>query len=289
MSEIFEKKDSQDWTLVIKPKSSWFDLQLRDLWNYRDLLMLFVRRDFVSAYKQTILGPIWYLIQPLMTTAMFIIVFDRVAEIPTDGAPPALFYLSGLVIWNYFSTCINKTSVTFTANAGIFGKVYFPRLIMPISNVISALIGFGIQLLLLFALLLYFYFFQNVQFALNLYLLVVPFLLILVAALGLGFGIIISSLTTKYRDLVNLIGFGINLLMYATPVIYPLSFFEGKYRVLILLNPLTPIIEMFRYSILGVGDFDMSNLVYSVVFTFVSLFIGILIFTKIEKSFVDVV
>jgi lipopolysaccharide transport system permease protein len=251
--------------------------------------MLFVRRDFVSAYKQTILGPLWYIIQPLMTTVMFIIVFDKVAEIPTDGAPPALFYLSGLVIWNYFSTCLNKTSVTFSANSGIFGKVYFPRLVVPLSNVISAFIGFGIQLMLLFVLLLYFYFFMEVQFAFNIYLLAIPFLLILVAALGLGFGIIISSLTTKYRDLVNLIGFGTQLLMYATPVIYPLSFFEGKYKTLILLNPLTPIIEMFRYSILGVGEFEFGSILYSVIFTFVSLFIGILIFNKIEKSFMDVV
>jgi lipopolysaccharide transport system permease protein len=288
MEKEYSQIDS-DWSLIIKPKSSWFDLHLGDLWKYRDLLILFVRRDFVSAYKQTILGPLWYVIQPLLTTVMFIIVFDRVAEIPTDGAPPALFYLSGLVIWNYFSTCLNKTSVTFTANSGIFGKVYFPRLIVPLSNVISALIGFGIQLLLLFVLLLYFYFFLNVQFAFNIYLLSIPFLLILVAALGLGFGIIISSLTTKYRDLVNLIGFGTQLLMYATPVIYPLSFFEGKYKTLILINPLAPIIEMFRYSILGVGEFDLGSIMYSVIFTIVSLFIGVLIFNKIEKSFMDVV
>jgi lipopolysaccharide transport system permease protein len=289
MDNEINKASFKEWTLVIKPKTSWFDIQIADIWRYRDLLMLFVRRDFVSAYKQTILGPMWYVIQPLLTTIMFIIVFDRVAEIPTDGAPPALFYLSGLVIWNYFSTCLTKTSVTFSANSGIFGKVYFPRLIMPISNVISALIGFGIQLLLLFVLLLYFYFFMDIQFSLNVYLLSLPFLLLLVSSLGLGFGIIISSLTTKYRDLANLIGFGTQLLMYATPVIYPLSFFEGKYRSLIMINPLTPIIELFRYSILGVGDFQVFSILYSVIFTIISLFVGILIFNKIEKSFMDVV
>jgi lipopolysaccharide transport system permease protein len=289
MNKIFQKTESKEWTLIIKPKTSWFDLQIADIWRYRDLLLLFVRRDFVSAYKQTILGPMWYVIQPMLTTIMFIVVFDKVAEIPTDGAPPALFYLSGLVIWNYFSTCLTKTSVTFSANSGIFGKVYFPRLIMPISNIISALIGFGIQLLLLFVLLSYFYFFVGVQFSLNIYLLFLPFLLLLVASLGLGFGVLISSLTTKYRDLANLIGFGTQLLMYATPVIYPLSFFEGKYRTLIMINPLTPIIEMFRYSILGVGEFQISSILYSVIFTMVSLFIGILIFNKIEKSFMDVV
>lgn len=289
MNDSPHKADLQEWSLIIKPKTSWFDLQIADIWRYRDLLLLFVRRDFVSAYKQTILGPLWYVIQPMLTTIMFIVVFDRVAEIPTDGAPPALFYLSGLVIWNYFSTCLTKTSVTFSANSGIFGKVYFPRLIMPISNVISALIGFGIQLLLLFVLIFYFYFFVGVQFSLNIYLLALPFLLLLVSALGLGFGIIISSLTTKYRDLANLIGFGTQLLMYATPVIYPLSFFEGRYRSLIMVNPLTPIIEMFRYSILGVGDFQVSGILYSVIFTVISLFVGILIFNKIEKSFMDVV
>ncbi|WP_228527905.1 ABC transporter permease [Pararhodonellum marinum] len=275
--------------MIIKPKASWFDLNLHDLWRYRDLLFMFVRRDFVSAYKQTILGPLWYLIQPLLTTIMFIVVFDKVAEIPTDGAPPALFYLSGLVIWNYFAACLNKTSVTFTANASIFGKVYFPRLIMPLSNVVSALIGFGIQLALLFVLLVYFQVFLEVPFYFNGYLALMPLLLLLVAALGLGFGIIISSLTTKYRDLALLVGFGTQLLMFATPVIYPLSFFEGKYKTFMLANPLTPIIELFRYSILGVGDFNMTYLTYSICFTLMALAIGVLIFNKIEKSFMDVI
>lgn len=216
----------EKWTLIIKPKTSWFDLHLKDIWTYRDLLLMFVKRDFIAVYKQTILGPLWFLIQPLLTTIMFILVFDKVAKIPTDSAPPALFYLSGLVIWNYFSSCLNKTSVTFTANAGIFGKVYFPRLIIPLSNVVSALIGFAIQLTLLLLLIAYHHWVLGINIQLNTYLIFIPFLLLLVAALGLGVGIIISSLTTKYRDMVHLVSFGTQLLMYATPVIYPLSFLK---------------------------------------------------------------
>lgn len=243
----------------------------------------------MSLYKQTILGPLWFIVQPLMTTFMFVIVFDKVAEIPTDGVPPALFYLSGLVVWNYFSTCLTKTSNTFNSNAEIFGKVYFPRLVVPLSNVISALISFGIQLTLLFVLLGYFYFFHDSGIYLNRYLVFLPFLLILIALLSLGLGIIISSLTTKYRDLVFLVNFGVQLLMYATPVIYPLSFFEGKYKVLILANPLTPIIEIFRYSILGVGEINLWHVAYSVLFTTITLLLGVLVFNRVEKSFIDVV
>lgn len=286
---VNQLSENEKWSLIIKPKTSWFDLHLKDLWRYRDLLLMFVKRDFISVYKQTILGPLWFVIQPLLTTVMFIVIFDRVANIPTDGAPPALFYLSGLVIWNYFATCLNKTSTTFTANTDIFGKVYFPRLIMPLSNVVSALIGFGIQLLLLFLLILYFYFFLDVGIQLNSYVLIIPIVLLIVAALGLGFGVIISSLTTKYRDLVHLVTFGIQLLMYATPVIYPLSFFSGNYRLFILANPLTPLMEVFRYSLLGVGEFNIWHLSYSMVFTLLALSAGILLFNRIEKSFMDVV
>lgn len=280
---------SNYWSLVIRPRTSWFDLHLYDLWQYRDLLSMFVRRDFVSVYKQTIMGPLWFIVQPLLTTLMFIIVFDKVADIPTDGIPPALFYLSGLVVWNYFSTCLTKTSTTFTANAEIFGKVYFPRLIVPLSNVISALISFGIQLALLFVLIGYFYFFHDSGIYFNSYIFIMPFLLILIAFLALGLGIIISSLTTKYRDLVFLVNFGVQLLMYATPVIYPLSFFEGKYKIFILANPITPIVEIFRYSILGVGEFNIWYITYSILFTSVTLLIGVLIFNRVEKSFMDVV
>ena len=286
---IKSAQKNNHWSLIIRPKTSWFDLHLYDLWRYRDLLLMFVRRDFVSLYKQTILGPLWFIVQPLMTTFMFVIVFDKVAEIPTDGVPPALFYLSGLVVWNYFSTCLTKTSNTFNSNAEIFGKVYFPRLVVPLSNVISALISLGIQLMLLFVLLGYFYFFHDSGINLNRYLVFLPFLLILIALLSLGLGIIISSLTTKYRDLVFLVNFGVQLLMYATPVIYPLSFFEGKYKVLILANPLTPIIEIFRYSILGVGEINIWHVAYSVLFTTITLLLGVLVFNRVEKSFIDVV
>jgi lipopolysaccharide transport system permease protein len=212
-----------------------------------------------------------------------------VAEIPTDGAPPVLFYMSGLVIWNYFSTCLTKTASTFTSNSGIFGKVYFPRLIMPLSNVISSLISFGIQLGLLLAIMLYFYLFTDTTVQLNGYILLLPFLLMLIAGLGLGLGIIISSLTTKYRDLAYLVSLGVQLLMYATPVIYPLSFMSGKYKAFIMANPITPIIEMFRYSVLGVGEFSVGFVAYSVFFTALVLVIGVLIFNKVEKSFMDVV
>ena len=277
------------WSLIIKPKTSWFELNLHDLWQYRDLLFMFVRRDFVSVYKQTILGPLWFVVQPLLTTLTFIIVFDRVANIPTDGAPPALFYLSGLVIWNYFSACLNKTANTFTANAGIFGKVYFPRLIVPLSNVLSAFISFGIQLGLLLLLIGYYYFFLGSSIYFNKFLFFIPILLSLIAALGLGLGIIISSVTTKYRDLVFLVSFGVQLLMYATPVIYPLSFFEGKYKTFLLVNPITPLVEVFRYSLLGVGEFTIWSIAYCFLFTFITLLIGILIFNRVEKSFMDVV
>jgi len=277
------------WTLVIKPKVSWFEIDLYEIWKYRDLLMILVKRDFISVYKQTILGPLWFVIQPLLTTIVFIVIFDKVAEIPTDGAPSALFYMSGLVIWNYFSICLNKTAVTFSANEGIFGKVYFPRLIVPISNVVSALITFGIQLALLIGLLIYFYIIYNFEIQLNIYIIILPIIILIVASLGLGCGIIISSITTKYRDLVHLITFGIQLLMYATPVIYPLSFFSGNYKLLILLNPLTSLIEIFRFSILGVGEFNFMYLLYSMVFTLFTVGIGIVIFSKVEKSFMDVI
>jgi len=277
------------WTQVIKPQSAWIDLRLGEVWSYRDLLMLFVRRDFVAVYKQTILGPLWFIIQPLLTTTMFIIVFDKVAGIPTDGAPPALFYLSGLVVWNYFSSCLNKTAITFSANSGIFGKVYFPRLIVPLSYMVSGLISFVIQLAMLMLLIGYFYIFFEIDFNLNIYILSIPLCLILVAALALGFGIIISSLTAKYRDLVHLISFGIQLLMYATPVIYPLSFFTGKYKDFILINPLTSIMELFRYSLLGVGDFSIFSIAYSTIFICITLLFGVIIFNRVEKSFMDVI
>ncbi len=288
MSDTELIKENEEWSMVISPKNNWFDLNLKDVWRYRDLLFMFVKRDFVSIYKQTILGPLWFLIQPILTTAMFIVVFKNVAKIPTDGLPPIVFYLSGLSIWNYFSSCINKTSGTFISNASIFGKVYFPRLIVPLSNVVSNLITFAIQFSLLIAIMIY-YSFTGTHFQLNAYILLLPLLLLMLAGLGLGLGIIISSLTTKYRDLTFLVTFGVQLLMYATPVIYPLSFFSDKYKYFILANPLTPIIEIFRYSLFGAGTFTLIHLLYSLTFTIIALLGGILLFNKVEKNFMDTV
>jgi len=283
-----ENTDNDNWSMVIKPKRHLFDIDLEDIWRYRDLVKLFVRRDFVAKYKQTILGPLWFLIQPLLTTLIYTIVFGNIANIPTDGLPHILFYMTGIVGWTYFSTCLNSTSNTFVANAGIFGKVYFPRLTLPISIVISSLIQFFIQFGLLAAFMVY-YKLTGADFQLNIYVLILPVLIILMAGLGLGFGIIISSLTTKYRDLTNLVGFGVQLWMYATPIIYPLSEIPDKYRIFVLANPLTPIIETFRYALLGAGTIDWYHLLYSFGFTVFVLAIGIVLFNKVEQSFMDTV
>lgn len=273
---------------VIKPTTNWFNFHFKEIWRYRDLLMLFVRRDFVSVYKQTILGPAWYLLQALFTSLAFTLIFGRVAKLPTDGVPQILFYMAGVVSWNYFSQCLTKTSNTFVNNAGIFGKVYFPRMTVPISIVISNLVGFGFQLLMFLGFLVYFYF-TGLPVNLNLALLLFPVLLLMMAGMGLGLGIIISSLTTKYRDLQYLVTFGVQLLMYATPVIFPLSFFGGKLRTLVLLNPMTSIVETFKYAFLGSGTFSWFYLCYSALFTIVVLIIGILLFNRVERSFMDTV
>ena len=278
----------EDWSLVIKPKRHIFDINLKEIWKYRDLIVLFVRRDFVARYKQTILGPLWFLIQPLLTTIMFTVVFGNIAGISTDGLPKMLFYMSGITAWNYFSASLTATSNTFVANAGIFGKVYFPRLTLPISIVVSGLIQFLIQFLFLGAFMIYFGI-TGADFSPNIYVLLIPFLILIMAALGLGFGIIISSLTTKYRDLTNLVGFGIQLWMYATPIIYPLSEIPEKYRIFVIANPITPIIETFRFALLGTGTFNVWHILYSVGFAIVVLIIGILMFNKIEQSFMDTV
>jgi lipopolysaccharide transport system permease protein len=280
--------NEQDWTLVIQPKAKWFDLHLHDLWHYRDLIMLFVWRDFVAQYKQTILGPLWFIIQPLMTTIMFTIVFGNIAQLPTDGLPKMLFYLSGNVVWGYFANCLNSTSNTFVANAGLFGKVYFPRLAVPVSIVISQLFTFGLQLMLFIAFLAYFAW-NGAAVHPNTVIFLTPLLVLLMASLGLGTGIIFSALTTKYRDLRFLLAFGVQLLMYATPVIYPLSAIPGKYRFFILANPMTPIIETFRYGFLGSGTFDPIHLAYSTAFTAAMLSLGILLFSRIERTFMDTV
>ncbi|HOK50717.1 MAG TPA: ABC transporter permease [Bacteroidales bacterium] len=279
---------SEHWDLVIRPRRSIFDIDLKAIWEYRDLLAMFVRRDIVVVYKQTILGPLWFFVQPILTTLIYILVFGRIAKISTDGVPMILFYLSGVIMWNYFSECFNITAKTFTENANIFGKVYFPRLIMPLSKVISGLIKFGIQFALF--LLVYFYFLFNTNsIHPNFNLLLVPYLVALMAILGLGFGIIFTSLTTKYRDLNFLIAFGVQLLMYATPVIYPVSAIPEKYKLYIMANPMTPIIEAFKNAFLGAGHISLWGLVYATLFTLVVFLLGILIFNKTEQNFIDTV
>jgi lipopolysaccharide transport system permease protein len=280
--------EEQDWTLVIRPKTRWFDLHLADLWRYRDLVMLFVRRDFVSVYKQTILGPLWFIIQPLLTTLTFTLIFGNIAQLSTDGLPKILFYLSGVTAWNYFSDCLLATSDTFNANSGLFGKVFFPRLAAPVSIVISNLIKFGIQLGLFLA--FYIYFLANgTAIRPTLALLLMPPLLVLMACLGLGSGIIVSSLTTRYRDLRFLVQFGVQLLMYSTPVIFPLSKLPAQYRWIMLANPMTPVIETFRYAFLGTGTFSWRLLGISAAATSLILAVGILLFNKVEKTFMDTV
>ena len=276
------------WTTILRPKRGIFDLRLREVWCARDLIMLFVRRDFVSVYKQTILGPLWYLIQPLLTTIVFTIIFGRIAGLPTDGLPPFLFYMSGTVIWSYFAACLTKTSDTFIINADLFGKVYFPRLAVPLSISISNLVSFSIQFLLFLAFTVYFWL-QGANVQPNLWVLLSPLLLLMMAGMGLGGGIIVSSLTTRYRDLRFLVEFGTQLLMYATPVIYPVSAVPELLQPLIELNPLTPIVESFRYAYLGSGTVNLYNLLYSLIWTISLLFVGILLFNRIEATFMDTV
>lgn len=283
------EKTSNSWDLIIEPKTSLFDLKLKEVWKYRDLLVLFVRRDFVATYKQTILGPVWHFIQPIFTTIMFLLVFGKIAGIPTDSINPILFYMSGIAIWNYFSSCLTSTSNTFLSNAGIFGKVYFPRLISPLSTVASNLVKFGIQFLLLFSIMVYIGISKGYMYFGWSWLLI-PVLVIMMAMLGLGLGIIISSMTTKYRDLNVLLGFGVQLLMYATPVAYPMSFLKSKsYASWIQWNPLSPIVEAFRYALFGQGTIETGHLLYSAGFIVIVLFTGLLMFNKVEKTFMDTV
>lgn len=285
-------QDQSDWDLVIKGHSSLFDLKFNDLWRYRDLLVMFVKRDFVSFYKQTVLGPLWFFIQPIFTTIVFTFVFGNLAGISTDGIPQQLFYLAGITSWNYFSDCLTKTSTVFKDNANIFGKVYFPRLIMPLSIVVSNLVRFGVQLLLMVCMMIYFYFFPipKTSFHSTEAIFLLPFLVLLMALLGLGLGLIITAMTTKYRDLTFLVTFGVQLLMYGTTVIYPLSYAREKgYGAIVELNPMTGIIEAFRYAFLGKGEFTMWSLGYSISMTIIILFFGIIIFNKTEKNFVDTI
>ena len=274
--------------MVIEPHRRLLDLKLGDLWRYKDLVMLFVRRDFVSVYKQTILGPLWYLIQPLLTTITFTVIFGNIASLPTDGLPKFLFYMSGTVVWSYFASNMTKTSDTFISNAHLFGKVYFPRLAVPVSILISNLIAFSIQFVLFLVFMGYFALRGNVLHP-NGWVLLTPVLIFMMAGLGLGFGIIVSSLTTKYRDLRFLVQFGVQLLMYATPVIYPASSIPARFQWVIQANPMTPIVEAFRYAFLGGGTVDINHLLYSFGFMMAAVFIGAVIFNRVEATFMDTV
>jgi lipopolysaccharide transport system permease protein len=279
---------SNNTTSIITPKKNLFDFKFAEIWHYRDLLVLFFKRDITVTYKQTILGPLWFIIQPLLTTLMFMMVFGKIAHIPIGDVPPVLFYMGGITIWNFFADCLRLNSNTFVNNANIFGKVYFPRIITPLSVIASNLVKFGIQLLLFLS--VYFYFiFTSSSIHPNATLFLLPVYLIILALQALGFGLIISALTTKYRDFTFLVQFGIQLWMYATPIIYPMSTLSAKYQKLIMANPVSSIIEGFKYSFMGKGTFSANGLIYSSVFALVLFFIGLTIFNRTEKTFMDTV
>jgi lipopolysaccharide transport system permease protein len=280
--------DDSDWTKVIRSRKGWFDIDVSEIWRYRDLIILFVRRDFIAYYKQTVLGPLWFLLQPLLSTIVFTVIFSRIADIPTDGLPPFLFYMAGIVPWTYFASCLTQTSSTFITNAGIFGKVYFPRIVVPISVVLTNLLTFAIQFGLFLVFLLYFYL-MGATIQPNIWILLVPLLLVQMAALGLGMGILISSLTTKYRDLAFALGFGVQLWMYATPIVYPLSQIPAQWQWLFALNPMTAVIETFRYAFLGSGAIQPWVLGVSLSMTILILGIGIVLFSRVEKTFMDTI
>ncbi len=284
---MLQNKD-ENWDLIIAPKTNLFRIDFKEILKYKDLLFMFVKRDIVTVYKQTILGPVWYIFQPLLQMITFIVIFTKVAQLSTDGAPPSLFYLSGIVIWNYFSDCLNQTANTFTDNADMFGKVYFPRLIIPLSKVLSGFIKFLIQFSFFLVIYFYFLFFSELE-APSLTIFLLPLLLILMAGLGLGLGLIFSALTTKYKDLKFLLQFGIQLLMYATPVIYSLSTIPDRYRFYFFLNPLTHLVETFKSIFIGKSEINTFGILYSFVFMIVVLILGVLIFNKTSKKFVDTV
>jgi len=278
----------EQYDIEIKPQNSLLAIDFKEIWRYKDLLYMFIKRDIITQYKQTILGPLWFFIQPTLTTIMYMIVFGGIAGISTDGLPQPLFYLAGISLWNYFSECLNKTSNTFTANAGIFGKVYFPRLIVPMSTVTSTLLKLFIQLLLFTGVYVY-YVLMGYAIQPNLYALLFPVLIVILAGLALGFGILFSSLTTKYRDLTLLLSFFVQLWMYATPVIYPLSVMSEKKQWIMVMNPVTSVVETFKYGFLGKGTFEWAHLAYSFGFMSVLLVIGIIVFNRVQRSFMDTV
>ncbi|HLP21190.1 MAG TPA: ABC transporter permease [Chitinophagales bacterium] len=280
---------NEHWSEVISTKRGLLDLRLGELWRYRDLVAMFVKRDFASSYKQTVLGPLWFFISPFMTVIMYTFVFSTIAGIKTDNIPAPLFYLTGTTLWNYFNQCFISSSGTFINNAGIFGKVYFPRLVSPISTIISNLIKFFIQLGVLVVIICYYVWFRGFEIHVSAYVLLFPLLVILMAGIAFGVGVITSALTTKYRDLQLFVNYGVAMLMYATPVIYPISEVPAQFKPYLLLNPLSPVIETFRFSIFGVGSFSWGSLGYSTLFMMVVVFIGIIIFNQVEKTFMDTV
>lgn len=280
---------NEEWTTVIKPKTGWFDINFKEILQYRDLIFMFVKRNFISSYKQTILGPLWFIISPLLTSSMLTVVFGKIAGMSTDGVPQFLYYMAGNTAWTYFSSCLTSTSSTFTGNAGLFGKVYFPRLITPISTVIYAIFSFLIQLCLMLALMAYFVFVQHEGIHPNICILLVPLLVLQMAMMGMGFGIIISSLTTKYRDLMVLVGFGVQLWMYGTPIAYPLSAVPFGLEKVIRCNPMTPVVNNFKYAFLGCGQFEVHSWIVSWIVTLVVLAAGVVLFSRVEKTFMDTV
>ena len=282
------KNQEQNWDVILTSNKSFFDLQIKQIWIYRDLLMLFVKRDIISFYKQTIFGPLWYFIQPIFTTIIFTFVFGSLANLSTDGIPQPLFYLAGITAWNYFSDCLIKTSTTFKDNAGIFGKVYFPRVITPLSIILSNLLRFGIQMLLFIGMLIY-YAQNGYDIQISLQVILFPLFVIFMAMQGLGFGMLITAMTTKYRDLAHLVAFGVQLMMYTTTVVYPLSSLSGKLYFVVSLNPMTFIIEGIKACILGTGQITYSSFFYSLSVSFIIFLIGLLTFNKVEKSFVDTI
>lgn len=279
-------KAGKGWDTIINSKAYRFSF--KEIFAYKDLLFLFVKRDFISIYKQTILGPVWFFIQPILTTITFSVIFGRIAGISTDGVPPLLFYLSGVILWNYFQDTLTKTSNTFVANAQVFGKVYFPRVIVPLSIVISNMLKLGVQFLLFISFMIYYSVVGSLNLQFHL-LWLLPILILMMAFLGMGIGLIISSLTTKYRDLKFLVQFGVQLLMYASPIVYPLSTVEGKLKTIILANPVSSIIETFKHIFLGTGHIYWEALLYSFVFMITCLLMGVFIFNRVEKNFMDTV
>jgi lipopolysaccharide transport system permease protein len=279
---------NEEWTMVLRPRRHWWDLRFGELWGARELVMLFVWRDFVSLYKQTVLGPLWYVVQPLATTVVFTIIFGRIAGMSTQGVPQFLFYMAGTTVWSYFASSLTKTSQTFNANAGMFGKVYFPRMSVPVAAVISNLIGFAIQLAVFLGFFIY-YLLAGADIHPNGYIALLPVLVVIMAALGLGFGIVVSASTTRYRDLQYLVAFGTQLAMYCTPIVYPLSSVQGKLRILVLTNPMTGVVEMFRFGFFGTGGASVGLLAYSAVFAVALLVLGTLLFNRVEQTFMDTV